>query len=362
MNLTERRTQLENLGVHDLRNIGRMWGVPSPTLMKKEQLIDAIVQVMSGEKTFAIKSRAGRPVKNKLMGRFQEGLLPKELINFAERRNKDSILSDRFLPFANGEESDFSGGVGCKSGYLVKHNQYYYFCAQDDVVVHVPDVLVAQFGLVIGDYIKAIISSASKKNYYLARDIEEINHKSSLTFVRKLSPIKGVILSNKEIVNNIKEGSKTHISKNSLDFIKENTTFFNEITERGYKLMIVAVSLPADGLLKIDKFVGDCTSFLSYFENEPLYSYEAINNAINHATVIARSGEKVFMIVLNVENIYTELDLYFLAKGECRDTPHAYSTIKTLRKLMGLNRVLANGGSITIYSTTSDKEFKDMVS
>ncbi|MDD4408561.1 MAG: Rho termination factor N-terminal domain-containing protein, partial [Clostridia bacterium] len=209
MNLTERRAQLENLGVHDLRNIGRMWGVPSPTLMKKEQLIDAIVQVMSGEKTFVIKSHAGRPVKNKLMGRFHEDLFPKELINFAEKRNKDSFLIDRFLPFANSEEeSDFSGVLENKSGYLVKHNQYHYFCAQDDKLTHVPDVLVAQFGLIIGDYIKAIVSGASGKNYYLARDIEEINHKSSLEFVRKLCPIKDVVLSNKEIINNIKEGSK----------------------------------------------------------------------------------------------------------------------------------------------------------
>lgn len=361
MNLAERKIQLENLGVHDLRNIARMWGVSSPTIMKKENLINEILQIMSGEKKLTIKQKAGRPIKNKLMGRgFQEDLLPKQLLDFAEQRNKDNILIDRFLPFAQGpEENEINSVIEQKEGYLIKHNQDYYFCTEDDDLVYVPDVLIAQFGLVVGDFLSVIASGVKGKNYFMARDIEKLNGKKFENCFRQLCSIKDVVLcENNEIIEDLKEGSKTHIySPSRIEFIEKKASELNKLVEKGYTLLIVAVGLSADGLLKAQKHLNKFSSFVSYFENEPLYAFEAVNNAINHATVLARTGKKVIIVVLNIENIYTELDLYFFAKGENKDI-HAYSTMKTLRKLMGLNRCLSNGGSITIYSTTSDKEFQ----
>lgn len=94
----------------------------------------------------------------------------------------------------------------------------------------------------------------------------------------------------------------------------------NEFIKNNYKLFIVGVGFPADGLIKIKKYVKDCFDFVSYYENEPLYAYEAVNNAINHATVLVRTGEKVLIVLLNIENIFSELDLFFLAKGERRNS------------------------------------------
>jgi len=356
MDLTERKLQLESLGVHDLRNIGRLWGVPSPTLLKKEKLIELILKVMSGEKTFTIKNKAGRPVKNKLMSRcFQQELLPKELIEFAEERNKDYLYIDRYLPFAQSEECEFSSVMEKKNGYLVKHNQDYYFCTKDDDLVHVPDLLVAQYALIIGDYLTAFACGVNNKNYFVAREIEEINRKPA--GARNLVSIKDVVLNN-DSVGTIKEGSKSHVyHSGGISYIEDNVDLLNEFIKNNYKLFIVGVGFPADGLIKIKKYVKDCFDFVSYYENEPLYAYEAVNNAINHATVLVRTGEKVLIVLLNIENIFSELDLFFLAKGERREI-HTYSTIKLLRKLLGLNRCLSNGGSITIISTASDKKFK----
>lgn len=318
MNLSERKLQLENLGVHDLRNIARMWGVPSPTLMKKNDLINSIIQIMSGEKSLRVKHKAGRPVKNKLMARgFQEDLLPKELIDFAEQRNKDNILIDRFLPFAQNDENEFTSVLEPKRGYLVKHNQDFYFCTNEDVLVYVPDVLVAQFGLMVGDYLSVIASGVNGKNYFVARDIEKINGEPSTNCLRQFCSIKEVVLNNNAENEKIKEGSKTHIyCENILKFIEKKAKVLNEFIDKGYKVLIVAVGLPADGLLKIQKHITNFSDFVSYFENEPLYAFEAVNNAINHSTILAQTGQKVIVLVLNIENIYTELDLYFLAKGE----------------------------------------------
>ena len=60
------REDLNNLGIYELREVGRSVGVPSPTTLKKEQLIDYILAIIYGEdiKKSSGKLR-GRPARNK---------------------------------------------------------------------------------------------------------------------------------------------------------------------------------------------------------------------------------------------------------------------------------------------------------
>lgn len=360
MDLIERRENLESLGVHDLRNIARMWGVPSPTVIKKAQLIESILQVMSGEKVFNNKNRAGRPVKSKLMTKsFQESLLPNDLIDFACNRNKSELFVDRFFTFEQNVETEIADLMEDKEGYVNTHNKDFYFCScEDNILVYIPDVLVAQYALEVGDKIKANCSKIKAKPYFVARQICLINDICAKNCLRHLISIKDVVLLENPVkVDNIIEGEKTHsFHKNYIDFIVENKEKFDKFTELGFKIVVIGVGLPADGLLKINRHIN-CIPFVSFYEFEPLFSYETITNAINNITIRARMGEKLLVVILDIENIYTELDLFFISKGEQRDI-HTYSTISMLRKLTGLNRCLSNGGSITLCTTTSDEKFK----
>lgn len=363
VDLIERRQKLESLGVHDLRNIGRMWGIPSPTIIKKAQLIESILQVMSGEKSFNNRNRAGRPVKNKLMSKgFKESLLPNDLINFADNRNKNEFFVDRFFAFEQNIETEISDALESKEGYLNTHNKDFFFCCfDDDSLTYVPDVLVAQYALEVGDKIKAHCSKIKAKPYYIARQICLINDICAKNCLRNLGSMKDIVLpENLVAIDNIVEGEKYHsFYKNHIEFITEKQNTINKFIEKGFKIVVIGVGLPADGLLKIKKYI-DCIPFVSFFEFEPLYSYETLTNAVNHITIRARMGEKLLVLALDVENIFTELDLYFMAKGEQRDV-HTYSTITLLRKLTGINRCLSNGGSITLFTTTSDEKYRQMV-
>ena len=58
------KDDLNNLGIYDLREIGRSVGVPSPTTMKKEQLIDYILKIIYGEDIKTSKGKlSGRPAR-----------------------------------------------------------------------------------------------------------------------------------------------------------------------------------------------------------------------------------------------------------------------------------------------------------
>lgn len=49
------------LNIKELRDLGRKFGVPSPTTMKKKELVDYILKVVYGEITAPIKNSYGRP-------------------------------------------------------------------------------------------------------------------------------------------------------------------------------------------------------------------------------------------------------------------------------------------------------------
>ena len=58
-------TDLEQLRIHELRDLARKMGVQAPTVLKKEEIIDEIMKIMNGEvEPFARHSKKGRPARN----------------------------------------------------------------------------------------------------------------------------------------------------------------------------------------------------------------------------------------------------------------------------------------------------------
>ena len=62
--MDEKNTNLEQLRIHELRDLARKMGVNAPTLKKKEQLIEEIMSIMNGESVpETAPSKKGRPVR-----------------------------------------------------------------------------------------------------------------------------------------------------------------------------------------------------------------------------------------------------------------------------------------------------------
>ena len=77
------KEQLEKFSVYDLRKIARNIGVKSPTILKKRQIIDEIMQIQSGLKQPNIPSKRGRTVmkgEDNLINCEKESANKKELI------------------------------------------------------------------------------------------------------------------------------------------------------------------------------------------------------------------------------------------------------------------------------------------
>ncbi len=357
--IEKKRAELEMMGIHELRGVGRMWGIPSPTVLRKEDLINEIVLVMTGEKPFISRPKIGRPAKSTFLSSFQEDLMPKDFENFVDMRTVEDAIEERTISFSKSEDQDFATILEEKTGYLVKFNQYYYFCTEDEEIVQVPNLPIVQYGLVKGDLLVVLASPYKKNKLFIAREIVSINGEKAEESKRVMCRMKDVIIkSNPDVIDDIKEGTKIHFTlQYGENYIDTNFSTLKKFQDSGYEILIVAVGLPADGPLKIQKKLN-AKLFISLFENEPLNSFESIMNAINHATVLTTLGKKVLILILDVENVTTELNLYFVAKGEKAENGFTYSTLKYLRRLTGLNRCLENGGSATIITTSTEKNLR----
>ena len=87
------REGLEKIGVYDLRNIAREVGVKAPTALRKNELIEEILQIESGKKPPHELSKRGRPSKNSFCSSIKSTISVSDK-NAIKKEFIDSILEE----------------------------------------------------------------------------------------------------------------------------------------------------------------------------------------------------------------------------------------------------------------------------
>lgn len=162
------RDDLVKLGIYDLRELGREIGVPSPTTLKKDELVDYIVGIIYG--TAEKKSDGmlrGRPARNKqkpyqkfvdLIDKIESPVLSTSIINsdgedyensFYYRDFLSSKVASPSVPFTNdADQSDcltLQKGVVCETEGAFYLRKLRYFGKINDVPLS--DSLVFDYNL-----------------------------------------------------------------------------------------------------------------------------------------------------------------------------------------------------------------------
>ena len=88
------------LNIRELRDIGRKFGVPSPTTMKKQELVDYILKIVYGEVQTETRSACGRP-------NVREFDIPTPIILKSHITNYVDFNNTTFLPRDFVESIDF---------------------------------------------------------------------------------------------------------------------------------------------------------------------------------------------------------------------------------------------------------------
>ncbi len=127
-------SDLEQLRIHELRDLARKMGVQAPTILKKEEIIEEIMKIMKGEiEPFARHSKKGRPARTSA-DNFDvvDFILPKaEGLKEVDEKNEYDLAQDKFSFVLNMGSAGYSSNTegkqykGCveikPEGYGVLH-------------------------------------------------------------------------------------------------------------------------------------------------------------------------------------------------------------------------------------------------
>ncbi len=170
--------KLQELGIFELRNIARDVGVYSPTLFKKQELIEKIMRVITGkDEPYIKKTKQGRPPKNiSTLNNFVDVIMPAKI--FEEKKETNYSYFNDINESVNVEDYN-SGEIVFKGLVKVYNNEYSLVFYQDykenKNVIFVNTQQTKFYSLKSGDYVtgKAVFIDDNKP--YILKEIFSIN-------------------------------------------------------------------------------------------------------------------------------------------------------------------------------------------
>lgn len=344
------KQQLEELGVHDLRRMARSLGVKSPTTKKKEELVDLICEKTAIGEDFNHTQNRGRKCKKSLFQtsgfRFK---LPNEIKHDFNESSNNGF--QKYISFASGYiREDLCSESIVKTGIVSEYKSYFCLLLSDGNFVYIDTELAKENFLEIGCKVELECAETELENVLIAQKILKVDGSDPFATQKELCDFDDVCIEENSVqVANIKIGSRLLTQTNdNFSFCEE---YILDFEKNGFKVLTLGVGLSAIDKIKLGKILTG-ENFLSLKEKKVELAFFAVNNALNRAEFLARSGEKVVLFIPSFQNVYDELDLYFEEKGEQKFT-HTKSANALIRRILGINRTISNGGSVTLLLTAN---------
>lgn len=143
---------LYNMGIYELRNYAREVGVNSPTTLKRNDLIDAIIAIKNGEVEPVKGLTRGRKPKNKEKVNLTQ-FLPPEQVPYSFSNNYPSFQVASPSSFEN--NNFFGDGTGMLiSGNLQSDNNGCYYLQNKTEKVEIESSVLKNTNFKVGDYVQ----------------------------------------------------------------------------------------------------------------------------------------------------------------------------------------------------------------
>lgn len=366
--LNDALSNLEDLGIFQLRELAREVGVHLPTTMRKAELIQKIREVASGEvEPFVPTTKKGRPpkqyqvasVENKTESReYDYRIWGKTLIPYAEAPISLYRISDNssfiFDERKYGLKLDIAGIVSIDEAGNARLHEGTLCDIGDKRIARIEYPVITKFGIKDGDFIEGRIGESLRDGGYSLFDIKTINgrayplnrvdfgntkalpvterivlNSSQLALTRYLAPIgKG----QRVLARSYDSGVPKHFLRalaedmaQNLDVVylslDEQPEDFYEAQQSKLEYVLCPFDLPAD---------------------KQLYILEL---SLNRAKRLAEIGKDIVVVL---EDLYTIARLYnrcFKAAGLGDGEEYVIDSIK---RILACGRNVLNGGSVTL--------------
>lgn len=366
--LNDALSNLEDLGIFQLRELAREVGVHLPTTMRKAELIQKIREVASGEsEPFVPTTKKGRPpkqyqvasIENKIEGReYDYRNWGKSLIPYAEAPISVYRISDNssfiFDERKYGLKLDIAGIVSIDEAGNARLHEGTLSQIGDKRIARIEYPVITKFGIKDGDFIEGRIGESLRDGGYSLFDIRTINGQAypvnridfsntkalpvterialsdpQLALTRYLAPIgKGqrVLVRScdnnapKHFLHTLAEGMAKEMDVVYLSLDEQPEDYY-EAKEQKLEYVLCPFDLPAD---------------------KQLYILEL---SLNRAKRLAEIGKDIVVIL---EDLYTIARLYnrcYKAAGLGDGDEYVIDCIK---RILACGRNIQNSGSVTL--------------
>lgn len=173
--------KLQELGIFEIRNLAREVGVYSPTVLKKQELIEKIMKVINGEEEpYVKKTKQGRPPKNiSSINNLVDVIVPSKIFE-----NKISSNKSYFCDLNESLNVNIVGTNETNFNSLIKvYNENEYalaflnnFKEEKDKVVFITKSQVEFYKLKTGDEIRGKYIFVSEDKPFILKEIYSINN------------------------------------------------------------------------------------------------------------------------------------------------------------------------------------------
>lgn len=364
-----------NMNIHELRNFARSIGVNSPTLLKKEDLIQEIKAVQDGEKPTLPRTRRGRPPKAKKVSQKKivednviqedysvedrednenyEVFTDEDLINNPKYREKYdfSEIPEEYVMWnlnaSSPEYEDLPYDLFDGSGYLklMSRNRFFLFGSgnSSDVskAIIVENKKVEENCLREGDFVNCVyrqILGNAIKVLEKVKDSQLYKNRPDFNNIKKLEIKENKILALNFTSEKILEGAKNVLLLNSFGEYNSALKDFKNLSKE-YKFVNFAIEVFENEEYNFDgsfyTLIGDSLSKSNFI----------IDLALAHIKRLVERGEKV--IVLANELVKFVIHNSSLMGYNIGDINKNIFSICS--KIYSLAGIYENGASVTIF-------------
>lgn len=370
--------KLQELGIFEIRNIARDVGVYSPTLFKKQELIDKIMRVITGkDEPYVKKTKQGRPPKNiSNLNNLVDVIMPTKL--FEDKKESDysyfnDINENINVASCDGKEKIFKGYVKV---YVDDFALVFYENFKEDKnVVFVTSQQIKQYKLKSGDIItgKAIFVDDSKP--FILKEVYSINEMQFNSSFERNEDFenKFAIYATKKLKINVYKGedeifnlidSKSPFAKGQRVLLKNANNFSFEILHKlttgnnNLKGLAILIDESPENFFEVNsnsKLSVISNNFGNRVNNLPLEIEVKLDNLLRQVEL----GEDVILFINSLEK-YTN---YFVNENILNKLTKEEAIAKTKKNLsdiilLGKN---TNNGSLTVVvNAENSNEFDSL--
>ena len=273
--------------VSELRDIGRKFGVPSPTTMKKKDLVEYILKIVYGEVKVPARNNYGRPSKAQFdMSKYLEKIknnkeISSELIKVKLNMDYGNLMvSDKSRKYQN--SSDIESRILCiKQGrYFLNKHQF----VSSDADIEISSELVKKFNLEELDVVEIIVI----ENEFKIVTINGIGVQNGF---------KDLVLDDKHIQGGNKQ-----------DFYLSTK---EEIKERIEKLAGDCKALNVKTIVYGTEAFKDVSQNFVYSEdNENSKKYKNFINMVSVCEKLMKESEDILLVIENMEDVENMIDSF----------------------------------------------------